>query len=58
MILLDGKPFVAIAVEAASRIYPVRDGFINKDLDKIKRDKLEAAIAVTLREIALEAARQ
>jgi len=51
------KPFVGIAAEAASKLYPVRGNILNRDVDRLKREKAEAAIAAVLREIALEAAR-
>lgn len=56
--IVSSKPFVAVAVDAASRLYPVRDSLLRRDIDKPKRDAAEAAIAAALREIALEAARR
>jgi hypothetical protein len=52
--VMVSKPFTAIAVDAASRIYPVRDGIIAKDIDRHKREQLEKAIASALLQIALE----
>jgi hypothetical protein len=57
-VVMASRSFIEVADDAAHRIFPVRDTFWKRDIDKTKRLELFDAVAAALREISLDVARR